>query len=135
MLRKAAFTGGYGVAVSENRFFKAIASSLEEQGFCVVPEFLSREEIDFLVEDFEASPLPSSPLSRAMRQRTPATGETSRWAGRNRARPPMRASRRMNLIFMRKNGCQLSQGVLTAGHPFAFGGINASVAIKGFEPN
>ena len=35
--------------------FKAIASSLEERGFCVIPEFLSRDEIDFLVADFEAS--------------------------------------------------------------------------------
>ena len=41
--------------------FKAIASSLEERGFCVVPEFLSREEIDFLLADFEASPLPDNP--------------------------------------------------------------------------
>ena len=36
--------------------FKAIASSLEERGFCVVLEFLSRDEIDFLVEEFDASP-------------------------------------------------------------------------------
>ena len=36
--------------------FKAITSSLEERGFCVVPEFLSREEIDFLVAEFDASP-------------------------------------------------------------------------------
>ena len=36
--------------------FKAITSSLEERGFCVIPEFLSREEIDFLVEEFDASP-------------------------------------------------------------------------------
>ncbi len=37
--------------------FKAIASSLEERGFCVVPEFLSREEIDFLeVEDVMETP-------------------------------------------------------------------------------
>ena len=41
--------------------FKAIASSLEERGFCVVPEFLSRDEIDFLLADFEASPLPDNP--------------------------------------------------------------------------
>ena len=40
--------------------FKAIAASLEERGFCVIPEFLSREEIDFLVADFEASPLPAN---------------------------------------------------------------------------
>ena len=40
---------------------KAIASSLEERGFCVVPEFLSRDEIDFLLADFEASPLPDNP--------------------------------------------------------------------------
>ena len=38
--------------------FTAIASSLEERGFCVIPEFLSHEAIDFLVADFEASPLP-----------------------------------------------------------------------------
>lgn len=31
--------------------FKAIAASLEERGFCVVPEFLSRDEIDFLVAE------------------------------------------------------------------------------------
>ena len=36
--------------------FKAISSSLEERGFCVIPEFLSREEIDFLVEEFDACP-------------------------------------------------------------------------------
>ena len=41
--------------------FKAIASSLEERGFCVVPEFLSREEIDFLVAEFDASPDYSPP--------------------------------------------------------------------------
>ena len=36
--------------------YKAIAASLDERGFCVVPEFLSRDEIDFLVEEFDASP-------------------------------------------------------------------------------
>ena len=36
--------------------FHAIASALEERGFCVVPDFLSRDEIDFLVEEFDASP-------------------------------------------------------------------------------
>ena len=36
--------------------FKAIPSSLEERGFCVIPEFLNRDEIDFLVADFDASP-------------------------------------------------------------------------------
>ena len=36
--------------------YKAIASSLEERGFRVIPEFLSRDEIDFLVEEFDASP-------------------------------------------------------------------------------
>ena len=36
--------------------FKAITSSLEERGFCVIPEFLSRDEIDFLVEEFDACP-------------------------------------------------------------------------------
>ena len=36
--------------------FKAIAASLEARGFCVIPEFLSREEIAFLVEEFDASP-------------------------------------------------------------------------------
>ena len=41
--------------------FKAITSSLEERGFCVIPEFLSRDEIDFLVEEFDASPDYSPP--------------------------------------------------------------------------
>ena len=36
--------------------FKAIAASLDERGFCVIPEFLSREKIDFLVAEFDASP-------------------------------------------------------------------------------
>ena len=36
--------------------FKAIAASLEARGFCVIPEFLSRDEIDFLVEEFDACP-------------------------------------------------------------------------------
>ena len=36
--------------------FKAIAASLDERGFCDVPEFLSRDEIDFLVEEFDACP-------------------------------------------------------------------------------
>ena len=36
--------------------FNAIASSLEERGFCVIPEFLSRDVIDFLVAEFDASP-------------------------------------------------------------------------------
>ena len=51
--------------------FKAISSSLEERGFCVVPEFLSREEIDFLVEEFdETIPLHPKP---SMRRSTLAT--------------------------------------------------------------
>ena len=41
--------------------FKTIAASLEERGFCVIPEFLSREEIDFLVEEFDACPDYSPP--------------------------------------------------------------------------
>ena len=41
--------------------FKAIASSLDERGFCVIPKFLSREEIDFLVAEFDASPDYSPP--------------------------------------------------------------------------
>ena len=41
--------------------FTAIAASLDERGFCVIPEFLSREEIDFLVEEFDASPDYSQP--------------------------------------------------------------------------
>ena len=41
--------------------FKAIAASLEERAFCVIPEFLSREEIDFLVAEFDASPDYSPP--------------------------------------------------------------------------
>ena len=36
--------------------FKAITASLDERGFCVIPEFLSHEEIDFLVAEFDASP-------------------------------------------------------------------------------
>ena len=41
--------------------FKAIAAALDERGFCVVPEFLSRDEIDFLVAEFDASPDYSPP--------------------------------------------------------------------------
>ena len=41
--------------------FKAIASSLEERGFCVIPEFFSCEEIDFLVAEFDACPDYSPP--------------------------------------------------------------------------
>ena len=41
--------------------FKAIACALDERGFCVVPEFLSRDEIDFLVAEFDASPDYSPP--------------------------------------------------------------------------
>ena len=41
--------------------YKAIAASLDERGFCVVPEFLSRDEIDFLVVEFDASPDYSGP--------------------------------------------------------------------------
>ena len=41
--------------------YEAIASSLEERGFCVIPEFLSRDEIDFLVAEFDASPDYSPP--------------------------------------------------------------------------
>jgi hypothetical protein len=41
--------------------FKTIASSLEERGFCVIPEFLSHEEINFLVAEFDASPDYSPP--------------------------------------------------------------------------
>ena len=51
--------------------FKVIASSLEERGFCVVPEFLSREEIDFLVADFEASPDYSYPTKTKHAARHP----------------------------------------------------------------
>ena len=40
---------------------KAITCSLEERGFCVIPEYLSRDEIDFLVEEFDASPDYSPP--------------------------------------------------------------------------
>ena len=36
--------------------FTAIAASLDARGFCVIPEFLSRDEIDFLVEEFDACP-------------------------------------------------------------------------------
>ena len=37
---------------------KTIAFSLDERRFCVIPEFLSRDEIDFLVEEFDACPDP-----------------------------------------------------------------------------
>ena len=54
--------------------FKAIASSLDERGFCVVPEFLSRDEIDFLVEEFDASPDYTRPHRKpSMRRGTLAT--------------------------------------------------------------
>ena len=58
--------------------FQAIAAALEARGFCVVPDFLSREEIDFLVEEFDASPDYSPPPKdkRAARLRgdQPVTG-------------------------------------------------------------
>ena len=40
---------------------KAITAALDERGFCVVPEFLSRDEIDFLEAEFDASPDYSPP--------------------------------------------------------------------------
>ena len=57
---------------------RAIASSLDERGFCIVPEFLGRDEIDFLVEEFDASPdypPPPPPAGRktSMRRGTLAT--------------------------------------------------------------
>ena len=33
--------------------FQAIAAALDARGFCVIPDFLSRAEIDFLLADFE----------------------------------------------------------------------------------
>ena len=60
--------------------FKAIASSLEERGFCVIPEFLSRDEIDFLVEEFDASPDYSPPTKNKHAARhlgdKPVAGQT-----------------------------------------------------------
>ena len=41
--------------------FKAIAASLEERGFCVIPEFMSRDEIDFLVENPPSCPIRCKP--------------------------------------------------------------------------
>ena len=63
--------------------FKAIASSLEERGFCVIPEFLSREEIDFFVAEFEAS-LDYGPESMA-------TSRIGRKAAFAKMRPRMEA--------------------------------------------
>lgn len=53
--------------------FKAIATALDKRGFCVVPEFLSRDEIDFLVAEFDASPDYSPPTKPGMRSGTSAT--------------------------------------------------------------
>ena len=55
--------------------FKTIACALDERGFCVVPEFLSREEIDFLVEEFDASPDYSPQRKPSMRRSTLATSQ------------------------------------------------------------
>ena len=60
--------------------FKTIAASLEERGFCVIPEFLSRKEIDFLVAEFDASPDYSPPLKNKHMARhlgdQPVVGQT-----------------------------------------------------------
>ena len=60
--------------------FQAIASALEERGFCVIPEFLSRDEIDFLVEEFDACPdyAPYRKTKHAARHLgdRPVTGQT-----------------------------------------------------------
>ena len=60
--------------------FKAIASSLKERGFCVIPEFLSCDEIDFLAEEFDASPDYSLPAKTKHAARhlgdQPVTGQT-----------------------------------------------------------
>ncbi len=60
--------------------FKTIASSLEKRGFCVIPEFLSRDEIDFLVAEFDASP-DYAPLTKTKHAAKhlgdkPVTGQT-----------------------------------------------------------
>ena len=55
--------------------FTAIAASLDERGFCVIPEFLSREEIDFLVAEFDASPDYSRQRKPSMRRGTLAISQ------------------------------------------------------------
>ena len=58
--------------------FQAISAALEERGFCVVPDFLSRAEIDFLVEEFDAcpdySPPPKDKRASRLRGDQPVTG-------------------------------------------------------------
>jgi hypothetical protein len=58
--------------------FHAIASAIEARGFCVVPDFLGRDEIDFLVEEFDVCPDYSAPpqdkRSAGLRGDQPATG-------------------------------------------------------------
>ena len=60
--------------------FKAIATALDKRGFCVVPEFLSRDEIDFLVAQFDASPDYSPPTKTRHAERhlgdKPVAGQT-----------------------------------------------------------
>ena len=60
--------------------FQAIAAALEERGFCVIPDFLSREEIDFLVEEFDAcpdySPAPRTKHAARHLGDRPVTGQT-----------------------------------------------------------
>ena len=63
--------------------FKAIVLSLEEQGFYVVPEFLCREEIDFLLSEFDPSP--------AYDPESTATSRTSRKEAFAKMRPRMKA--------------------------------------------
>ncbi len=60
--------------------FKAIPSSFEKRGFCVIREFLSCEEIDFLVAEFDASPeySPTTKIKHAARHLgdRPVAGQT-----------------------------------------------------------
>ena len=91
---------GEGILMTD---FKAIAASLEARGFCVIPKFLSRDEIDFLVEEFDASPDYSPPTKNKHAARhlgdKPVAGQTGalratamgRKATFHRIRPRMEA--------------------------------------------
>ena len=58
--------------------FQAIAAALEARGFCVIPDFLRRAEIDFLVDEFDVcpdySPPPQDKRSARLRGDQPVTG-------------------------------------------------------------
>ena len=78
--------------------FKAIASSLEERGFRVIPEFLSRDEIPLHWRTKSKSA--DFPLSRSQ--------SPVRRSGRTTSAEA--ASRRMKLIFVMRNGAFKPQG-------------------------